>query len=293
MIESKTRSQFMCLACADSVLVRDDQHLACPGCGATYAISRGVPVLLPPRERLLATAAEAGRDVSFEEAQAIYDRVYKHGDLMGTDLDETYDQTTKEILLSFAWPLAGKRVLDLGGGGGNLWDYVTEPVDAYALDVSLEAMAKAAERHPALVVAVAMAEYLPYQREHFDVVVAADTIEHTFSPVKALAEIRRVLKPSGALCASFPVPDSLRKWGRNRLLRERPQIRLMARLLWMLLRRTVLFGSPNFQPIDRDLTLDEWMQKLDQAGFDVEKSLLWPEPPKESIVYLVGARRRE
>lgn len=46
---------------------------------------------------------------------------------------------------------------------------------------------------------------LPYPDARFDVVVHSDTLEHVRSPIKALEECRRVLKPGGALCMTVPV----------------------------------------------------------------------------------------
>lgn len=46
---------------------------------------------------------------------------------------------------------------------------------------------------------------LPYAEGRFDVVIHSDTLEHVKNPVHALAECRRVLKKSGALCFTVPV----------------------------------------------------------------------------------------
>lgn len=150
---------------------------------------------------------------------------------------------------------------------------------------------KAVQRHGSLTGSVSIAEYLPYADCFFDVVVAADTIEHTFSPSLSLQEIQRVLKPGGILAASFPIPNSLRKWGWNQLMHERPQPRLWLALARVLVKRTLIFGRPDFQPIDRDYGLEQWTQVLEAAGFLVDKRLPWPEAPKVPIVYLVRAIR--
>ena len=55
---------------------------------------------------------------------------------------------------------------------------------------------------------------LPYEGERFDLVVHSDTLEHVPHPVRALAECRRVLKPSGVLC--YTVPSIVGRLSRRR-----------------------------------------------------------------------------
>ena len=210
---------------------------------------------------------------------------------MGTDLDEEYDRATKEALLAFGGDLAGKRLLDLGAGVGNLWAYVSPGVQGYALDISATGIARAAARFPGLTVSVSVSEFLPYPDGFFDMVIAADTIEHTFSPSRTVREIQRVLRPGGVLGASFPIPNSLRKWSYNRLLRGRPDLRLLFRLARVVVKRTLLFGRPDFQPIDRDRSADQWVVLLQEAGFTVGPVIGWPPAPRLPIVTLVKTVR--
>jgi SAM-dependent methyltransferase len=229
--------------------------------------------------------------ISLVEIQGVYDRAYQHEDLMGTDLDPEYDATTKQRLLAFAAPLTGKRVLDLGTGIGSLWDHVPPDVIGFALDPSLVGIVKTKSRHPELTVSVSIAESIPYKDGYFDAVIAADTIEHTLSPAQSLKEICRVLRPGGHFCGSLPTRDSLRKWGWNHFVKQRPNLRLAARLIWVLIRRTLLFGRPDFQPLDRDKDISEWLGLIGASGLTVVSVEEWPSAPQIPIVYLVHARR--
>jgi ubiquinone/menaquinone biosynthesis C-methylase UbiE len=100
--------------------------------------------------------------------------------------------------------LAGARgrTLEIGAGTGlNLPHYpdavtelvATEPVDAMA--VRLERRAAGADR--AIQVVAASAEDLPFDDDSFDTVVSTMVICTVEDPDRALAEIRRVLKPDG------------------------------------------------------------------------------------------------
>jgi SAM-dependent methyltransferase len=54
---------------------------------------------------------------------------------------------------------------------------------------------------------------MPYADAAFDLVVHSDTLEHVPDPVRALAECRRVLKSTGALC--FTIPMVVGRMSRN------------------------------------------------------------------------------
>lgn len=280
-------SQFLCLACRQHRLSRDTGALVCPACGASFPINEGIPILLPSPEQRSVTHDAASQNVSLSRVRAVYDRAYQRNGLMGTDLDKTYNYETKRFLLDSAGPLTGKTVLDVGTGIGNLWQYVSGDVAGFALDPSLVGASKAGQRFPWLTVSVSIAEHLPYEDEFFDVVLAADTLEHTFSPVDALSDIWRVLRPGGAFSLSLPIPNSLRKWGWNQFAHERFDPGLFIGLAKVVFLRLLLFGRPDFQPIDRDYDLDHWKGLLQDSGFQIEQAVAWPPAPRVPIVYLV------
>ncbi|MDP1875127.1 class I SAM-dependent methyltransferase [Phenylobacterium sp.] len=100
-------------------------------------------------------------------------------------------------------PQAEGRVLELGVGGGlNLAFYDPTKVESVTgIDPSPELRARALEapRDAALKVSVEAgeAENLPFPDQSFDSVVCTFTLCSVGDPGKALAEARRVLKPTG------------------------------------------------------------------------------------------------
>jgi len=283
-------SDFACPECRHFPLFKGNDCLQCPTCNTSYPIHNSVPLLLP---QVNISTNINGNDHSLADVQEIYNKVYNHDGLMGTDLDATYDRVTKTILLEFADPLGGKRLLDVGTGIGRLWDYAPENVRGYALDLSIVGVSKALECHPDLTVSASVGEHLPYPDMFFDVVIAADTIEHTFSPTHTLTEINRVLKPSGIFCASFPIPNSLRKWGWNQIINHNFKAKFLLDLASVLWNRFRLFGTPTFQPIDRDLDIHAWVDMVENTEFNIKKILEWPSEPQVPIVYLVHANKNE
>ncbi|MGZ3371659.1 MAG: class I SAM-dependent methyltransferase [Caulobacteraceae bacterium] len=121
-------------------------------------------------------------------------------------------------------PRAEGRVLELGIGMGlNLAFYDPGKVSAViGVDPApeLRAIALAAPRDPALNVQVedGDAEALPFEAGSFDTVVCTFTLCSVCTPAAALAEARRVLKPSGRLlyCEHGLAPDpDVARWQRR------------------------------------------------------------------------------
>jgi len=121
-------------------------------------------------------------------------------------------------------PKAQGRVLELGIGMGlNLAFYDPDRVSSVTgVDPApnLRAAAEAAPRDPRLSVTVedGTAEALPFEDKSFDTVVCTFTLCSVHTPAAALAEARRVLRPSGALlfCEHGLSPDpGVAKWQRR------------------------------------------------------------------------------
>lgn len=121
-------------------------------------------------------------------------------------------------------PRAEGRVLELGIGMGlNLALYDASRVESVTgVDPApeLRAIAEAAPRDPGLKVRVedGTAEALPFEAATFDTVVCTFTLCSVCTPAAALAEARRVLKPSGRFlyCEHGRAPDpDVAKWQRR------------------------------------------------------------------------------
>ena len=111
---------------------------------------------------------------------------------------------------------AGDRVLDLGCGEGRhvLSAYLEADVHSVGVDLSLDDLRATQQKfseyadpdNPAksFTLASANALSLPFADHSFDVVICSEVLEHIPDYRAALAEIERVLKPGGLLCASVP-----------------------------------------------------------------------------------------
>ncbi|HKF06892.1 MAG TPA: methyltransferase domain-containing protein [Candidatus Sulfotelmatobacter sp.] len=104
---------------------------------------------------------------------------------------------------------AGLNVLDVGCGTGDflrLLAPLVSPGKAVGLDLSetmiAEAVQRSTENAANLSFRVGSALELPFQAETFDRVLATQVLLHLPDPWKALAEMKRVLAPSGLICIS-------------------------------------------------------------------------------------------
>jgi ubiquinone/menaquinone biosynthesis C-methylase UbiE len=127
---------------------------------------------------------------------------------------ETYDSTraaSPSVLGPLREALAGApgpRLLDVGGGTGNyarvLRDEGWEPI---VIDRSAAMLARAAAK--GLETREADAQELPFPDACADAVTMVSMLHHVDDPVRALAEARRVLRPSGRLALMAYTRDDI------------------------------------------------------------------------------------
>lgn len=116
----------------------------------------------------------------------------------------------EELALRLGWLLPqvprGGGVLDLGCGAGEFSAALTKAgAEVIAVDVSAEALRRAQERVPGLDARLWEAgEPLPVADNAVDVVWAGEVIEHVADVAPWLSEVRRVLRPRGALLVTTP-----------------------------------------------------------------------------------------
>jgi len=116
---------------------------------------------------------------------------------------ERFAQRSAFLLVGVA---PGETVLDIGCGAGEFSAVLAEAgATPIAVDVAGEALRRARERVPGIDARLwATGEPLPLQDTSVDVVWAGEVIEHVVDVAPWLSELRRVLRPRGALLLTTP-----------------------------------------------------------------------------------------
>jgi 2-polyprenyl-3-methyl-5-hydroxy-6-metoxy-1,4-benzoquinol methylase len=117
---------------------------------------------------------------------------------------ERNENETFELLKQYVDP--GDRILDAGCGMGDMLLRL-EGYDAVGIDLSAEYVEVCHER--GLQAQVGRVEKLPWPRDHFDMVICTDVLEHVLDLNKAVRELLRVLKPGGTLIVRTPNQENL------------------------------------------------------------------------------------
>lgn len=95
---------------------------------------------------------------------------------------------------------SGVRALDLGCGLGEFTDILRDRgYDTYAVEGLEEFVSSVRERYDKVWQANLEFEDLPFEDDSFDIVVSLDVIEHLWNTVHYLDEIKRIVKPGGAV----------------------------------------------------------------------------------------------
>jgi SAM-dependent methyltransferase len=103
---------------------------------------------------------------------------------------------------------ARPRILDIGCGTGAVLEMLAPHGEAHGIDIESAALAFCAERQLGNLVQSSAAA-LPYADGSFDLIVAADMLEHLPEDAPAVRESARVLRPGGVLLCTVPAHPKL------------------------------------------------------------------------------------
>lgn len=217
----------VCPACRGPLVVGDPAW-ACPACSRSYRSLEGIPDLRTAEDDYLPNEADWDRATMLEAAR---DRLDFRGLLdLSYDLDPevTPAARARQVGHILSAPARAKSWvealgaglpdgpwLDLGCGSGSFLAAVgPSGRDLVGLDVAMRWLVVARKRLDEegldrVPLVCGNAERLPFPDRSFAAVVAGDAIEHIADQAATLAEVHRVMRPSGRLFLATPNRFSL------------------------------------------------------------------------------------
>lgn len=102
------------------------------------------------------------------------------------------------------YDLTDKILLDAGCGTG--WfsrEAVKRGAIVYSMDLGENLLSKVKEKCSSNTIIGSVLD-IPFEDNHFDVIISSEVIEHVPEPVKAIQEFHRVLKPGGICVITIP-----------------------------------------------------------------------------------------
>lgn len=128
-----------------------------------------------------------------------------------------FSQREKDIITKWFGNMKGKKIFK-----SDLWDEVKNTkllfwahkkgAKCYGIDISSKVL-KAVKKEAKYVSAkYGDVRKIPYSDSYFDFIISIGTVEHFPDTIKALKEMRRILKPGGVAMISIPVKYDI--WGR-------------------------------------------------------------------------------
>jgi SAM-dependent methyltransferase len=155
----------------------------------------GLPVMLAPRDR---------RDRAFDEPLAHHDE---------RNREEAFLEARAERMARLVGPVLDLDVCDVSVGQARLLDRLRGggPASVTAIDVAPAPSRRL--RDDGARVLVANVENLPFRGE-FDVLIAADLLEHVRNPTGVLACVHEALRGPGRLVVRVPYREDLQSSGR-------------------------------------------------------------------------------
>ena len=199
------------------------------------------------------------------QIREIYDEIYTHH----TDvwLDQGRSANFQGYFGDLLRNVEHRRVLEIGCGEGSLLAALPG-VSKVGIDPSAQALLRARQRSPGDY-AVARCEQLPFPAAAFDVVVAVGVMEHFEMIDAAIAEVWRVLAPSGHYIALIQT-DMTRSERLALKVRQYlfPRFRPVAMAGWLAkwIRKK---RHPIVQPLRKAYTQDSAMLALQRSGLQV------------------------
>jgi len=132
--------------------------------------------------------------MNFDEIAGRYDSWYR------TEFGRYAHNLERELIMYFARPAKGEKILDVGCGTGTYGlEFAKMGLDVTCLDMSRGMLRVAKTKSRDLGIILGDAKEMPFRDNTFDLIVGITLIEFLNKPEKAIQEMKRVLRGDGRL----------------------------------------------------------------------------------------------
>ena len=277
------------LVCPDchSKIYDDRGNLSCPKCHRTFDRKGGILNLLPS-EKSEHADIEGKNIQAYDDIKSRYEKIrqFRGARKIIADWSLTkIENTNFELVKPY---IEGKNVLEIGCGRGYLSALVAQITGVAAFDISRGSLNYAKELGnfgDNVFYFQGNVYSIPFEAETFDIVIAAEVLEHLAGPDRAMREINRVLKVGGIVIAS--VPNMIMYFSPLVLLTSFEKIRHPLTTFRTYIKRQ---SDESPRQYDRPFLPTQFSKLFKESGFKVIKhktSMLnfWLFPCKQIILY--------
>lgn len=194
------------LTCPDCNQMIEKHVNHCSNCNWKLEMLDGFPVFLSTRD---------ASDVMFKRYLDNYNEI-SVDDLRSSIQSEKYLKSQNDKLFTYLPDLSNLNVCEVGIGKGVLLERLMKANVARltGIDISLPYMNAIREQYGDKVeLVIANAENIPY-KEEFDIIIAADIIEHVFNVGDFLVSVNRALKPGGRFIVKTPLNEDINTYSK-------------------------------------------------------------------------------
>lgn len=192
---------------------RDGKDLLVSG-NKNYAIIESIPVLLPAEKNKISNSglhskfdSEFNYTRHYQEDASLFNYFKEEETAAGKEeLRRLHQAITKHI------PKDAKLILDVGCGNGWVAKYfLAKGKNVISMDIALKNPTKVLKENPGEnhAAVVADAYHLPFKKNSFDAIIAAEIMEHVYDPKLFISSLMEVLKPDGKLVITTPYNEKI------------------------------------------------------------------------------------
>lgn len=183
----------ICPSCLNESLLlsnegRVDSFLFCSECGGIFPVQNGIPQMIDVFALL---RLPVSRLAVWRITQQRAFEAYRNNDV------SSCSDVSRDDVLAFRefMDLRDKEILDIGSGSFNIPGYVHGA--GFLNYIGIDPLETS--RRPNFPLVSALAEFLPFRNQSFDVVILATSLDHCLDMGSTMHEIRRILRPGGII----------------------------------------------------------------------------------------------